>query len=325
MGIPAVTSASAVTRVAQLTVEAFISDYLQKNQPVIVTGAMRNWKALKKWTPNHLASRFGNEQVQVYGDLFRLTNITSLSEYLNKYFGRGGMARDSRGVVPYVRWYSHLIGNEGVPWADDVFRQIKDDWGRPAFFPPDSFVLPYCAPSGRIDPSRDWFPARGLFISAQGGRTRLHADPWCSDALLCQIYGEKEFVMYEPTQASYLTAGGKSVDVEAPDLGTFPDFPRARVAVRDTLRPGEILLVPAGWHHHFKSTADSISLTWNFVHLCRLREFLSYLAAEPVENELKQLAYAYFESPGRRPLENSDLLAALTACPGFRGTVQSSQ
>ena len=131
--------------------------------------------------------------------------------------------------------------------------------------------------------------------------------------------------MYDPSQAPYLTNGERSVDIEAPDQQAFPDFSHARATVRDTLEPGEILLVPAGWHHHFKSTADSISLTWNFVHLCRLREFLSYVAAEPVENELKQLAYAYFESPGRRPLENSDLLAALTACPGFRGTVQSSQ
>ena len=314
---------SAVTRVTEVSVETFISDYLQNNQPIIVTSAMRNWKALKHWTPSHLATRFGNEQVQVYGDLFRLINITSLSEYLNKYFGRGGGARDSRGVVPYVRWYSHLIGNDGVPWADDVFRQIKDDWGRPDFFPANSFVLPYCAPSGSIDPSCDWFPARGLFISAQGARTRLHADPWCSDALLCQIYGEKEFVMYEPSQAPYLTAGGKSVDVEAPDLRTFPDFPQARVAVRDTLRPGEILLVPAGWFHHFKSTSDSISLTWNFVHHCRLREFLSYLASSPPETELNQISYAYFDSPGRRPVENDDLLAALTACPGFRGATTS--
>jgi hypothetical protein len=324
METPAVTSGAAVTRVPKLTVETFISVYLQKNQPVIVTGAMRGWKSLKQWSPSHLAARFGNEQVQVYGDLFRLINITSLSDYLNKYFGRGGAARDSRGVVPYVRWYSHLIGNDGVPWADDVFRQVKDDWGRPDFFPADSFVLPYCPPSGSIDPSQDWFPARGLFISAQGGRTRLHADPWCSDALLCQIYGEKEFVMYEPTQASFLTAGGKSVDVEAPDLRTFPDFPRARVAVRDTLRPGEILLVPAGWFHHFKSTSDSISLTWNFVHACRLAEFLSYLASGPPDSELKQLTYAYFESPGRRPLESGELLAALTACPGFHGPAPSS-
>jgi hypothetical protein len=212
-----------------------------------------------------------------------------------------------------VRWYSHLVADERVPWSDDVFGQVKGDWSRPYFFPADSFVLPYCGPTESIDPSLDWFPARGLFISARGGRTRLHADPWCSDALLCQIYGEKEFVMYDPAQGPYLSKGSRSVDVEAPDLQEFPDFPRARVAARDVLRPGEVLLVPAGWFHHFKSTTDSISLTWNFVHLSRLREFLAYLAGGPSATELKQLAYAYCESPGHRPIDHGDLVQSLKA------------
>lgn len=151
-----------------------------------------------------------------------------------------------------------------------------------------------------------------LLSMSSGARTRLHADPWCSDALLCQLYGEKEFVMYDPAQAPYLTNGPRSVDVEAPDLQAFPDFPRARVTVRDVLRPGEVLLVPAGWLHHFKSTSDSISLTWNFVHRCRVSEFLSYMAAGPPELEVKQLAYAYFGSPGRRPLDASDFLAMVS-------------
>ena len=276
---------------------------------------MRDWPALEKWTPGYFRSRFGEEQVQVYGDLFRLMSITTLSDYLTKYFGRSAEPHDPAPAksVPYVRWYSHLVADDRVPWSDNVFQQLQDDWGRPYFLPSDSFALPYCSPSGNLDPSRDWFPARGLFISARGARTRLHADPWSSDALLCQMYGEKEFLMYQPSQAPLLTAGGRSVDVEAPDLAVFPDFPRARAAVRDTLRPGEILLVPAGWYHHFKSTSDSISLTWNFVHLCRLQEFLAYLAAGPSENELKQLAYAYFQSPGHRTLDHGGLLAALTA------------
>jgi hypothetical protein len=309
-------SGNALARVANLTVEAFVSEHLRKNRPVIVTDAMREWEALKLWTPDHLSKRFGHEQVQVYGDLFRLIGITSLSEYLIKYFGRGGTSAPSSDFVPYVRWYSHLVADDRVPWADEVFQQLKDDWGRPCFFPSNSFVLPHCDPSGSIDPSCDWFPARGLFISAKGARTRLHADPWSSDALLCQIHGEKDFVMYDPAQAPYLAKGGRSVDVEAPDLQMFPDFPRARETVRDRLQPGEILMVPAGWYHHFKSTTDSISLTWNFVHVCRLQEFLSYLAAGPAEAELKQLAYAYFESPGRRPLDNGGFLAALTASLG---------
>jgi hypothetical protein len=306
--------ASTVQRVTQLGADVFLSDYLLKNQPVIISDAMRDWAAPKKWTPEFLAARFGNEQVQVYGDLFRLMKISSLSEYLNRYFGRG-TSRDAHlaDSVPYVRWYSHLVADERVPWSDDVFGQVKGDWSRPYFFPADSFVLPYCGPTESIDPSLDWFPARGLFISARGGRTRLHADPWCSDALLCQIYGEKEFVMYDPAQGPYLSKGSRSVDVEAPDLQEFPDFPRARVAARDVLRPGEVLLVPAGWFHHFKSTTDSISLTWNFVHLSRLREFLAYLAGGPSATELKQLAYAYCESPGHRPIDHGDLVQSLKA------------
>src|SRR5215469_2605807 len=284
---------SGLERVDGMSEETFLSKYLVRNRPVIITGAMRGWKALETWKPEALRRRFGSERVQVYGDLFRLAAISSLGEYLERYFDQ---PTTKPGSVPYVRWYCHLTNDERVPWADDVFKRISEDWERPAFFPAHSFVLPYCAESGSIDPTRDWFPARGLFISARGARTRLHADPWSSDALLCQVYGRKEFRMYDPSQAAHLTADGKTVDIEAPDLKLFPTFPEARPAFEDTLEPGEIVLVPAGWLHHFNSVSDSVSVTWNFVHSCRLQEFLRYLVGRPGETELKQLSYAYFDS-----------------------------
>ncbi|HZQ69702.1 MAG TPA: cupin-like domain-containing protein [Terriglobales bacterium] len=307
---PTSVTAERVPRVADLTVETFLSEYLMKNRPVIVTGAMSDWKALTKWEPTHLEERFGNERVQVYGDLFRLFDITTLSEYLRKYFGQNEES-GRNGSVPYVRWYSHLVADDRVPWADEIFTQIAEDWSRPAFFPADSFVLPFCPPWAMIDPVRNWFPARGLFISARGARTRLHVDPWCSDALLCQIYGEKDFLLYEPSQGAFLAKQGRFVDVAAPDSHAFPEFGKARPTAQDTLRAGEMVLVPAGWYHHFDTVSDSISLTWNFVHLCRLPEFLSYVSAGPSENEVKQLAYAYFEAPGRHMIENSTFVSTL--------------
>ena len=99
--------------------------------------------------------------------------------------------------------------------------------------------------------------------------------------------------MYDPAQAPLLTHAGKMVDIESPDLGAFPNFSSARPTVKDTLEPGEIVLVPAGWFHHFNSVTDSISLTWNFVHSYRLRKFISYLVSRPGDTELKQLTYAY--------------------------------
>src|SRR5581483_9441523 len=279
-----------VPRVAELSVESFVSEYLVKNRPVIVTEAMSQWKSLQSWTPEHLSERFGNEKVQAYGDLFRLADIKPLSTYFSRYFGSTEFR--AGGSTPYVRWYCHLVGDERVPWADDVFQRMSDAWARPSFMPSNSFLLPYCSAQETIDPTVNWFPAKGLFISARGARTRLHADPWNSDALLCQVCGEKDFVMYEPSQGPYLTKDGKSVDVEAPDLTVFPDYPKARIAYRDTLRVGEIVLVPAGWYHHFNSVSDSISLTWNFVHSSRRKEYLSHLAAKPSDTEIKQLQYA---------------------------------
>lgn len=303
---------SRVVRVKDLGVADFVSEYLEQNRPIIITGVMSAWPALGAWNPTYFAKEFGTEPVQIYGDLFKLTAIDSLSNYFDKYFGRDIDAIDKRtsSTVPYVRWYCHLSSDERVPWADEVFSRLAKDWARPSFFPPNSLLLPICAPADRIDPSRDWFPAKGLFISARGGRTRLHADPWCSDAILCQIYGRKDFVMYHPSQSPHLVSGSRTVDVEAPNLQDFPSFPRAEATMRDTLEPGECLLVPAGWYHHFNSATDSISLTWNFVHLSRLRQFRAYLSAGPQENEIKQLAYAYFESPDRRPFSDSDPISA---------------
>lgn len=276
-------------RVTGLSVERFVSDYVEKNRPVVITGAMKDWKALDTWAPETLAHRFGKELVQVYGDLFQLAAIMSLSQYFDRYFGKSNSVTSA----PYVRWYCHLVDDERVPWADEVFAEFHDDWSRPAFFPSNSFALPYCGPSNTIDPSKDWFPARGLFISARGARTRLHVDPWCSDALLCQIYGQKDFLMYAPSQAPYLTNGTKTIDIAAPDPQLFPTFGSATPAARDSLKPGEIAFVPAGWFHHFDSVTDSISLTWNFVHYSRMRQFFSYLSRGPAGTELKQLSYAY--------------------------------
>jgi hypothetical protein len=298
----------AVPRVAELTEEAFVTQYLVANRPVIVTAAMRDWPAMHHWTPERLAERFGSECVQVYGDLFRLIEITKLSDYLQRYFGKEqAISRGTR----YVRWYCHLADDERVPWADHIFDQIAVDWSKPSFLPSHSYLLPYRDPSQPIDPGRDWFPARGLFISAAGSRTRLHVDPWCSDALLCQIYGRKEFAMYDPSQLAYLRSGNKMVDIEAPDLTLFPDFEKARPSYRDVLEAGEILLVPAGWAHHFKGLSDSVSLTWNFVHASRRQAYCAYVGEIQDPTEWQQLKYAYFQSPRHRPITDSELAAIL--------------
>ena len=80
-----------VVRIKELLVGDFVSAYLEKNEPVIVTGAMQGWRALTTWNPNNFAKELGTERVQIYGDLFKLSAIDSL----NIVLVRSGSAGDA--------------------------------------------------------------------------------------------------------------------------------------------------------------------------------------------------------------------------------------
>ena len=285
-------------RKSNLTVETVIEGHLKANVPVIVTDAMESWAAKDLWTPEYLEREFGDARVQVYNDLFMLIGVRKLKDYFDRYFGRE--PGEASGRRPgYVRWYTRLSPEDRVPWSDESFERMKDQWTTPYFMPRSAYLLPYCGPDQTIDMNTSPFPARGLFISAKGARTALHEDPWGSDAVLCQIHGWKTLRIYCPDQKPYLTQGRKAVDLEEPDLEAFPDFPKAKPTYEDELHPGECVFFPHGWFHHVGTESDSISLTWNFVHMSTWHAMFDYLRSDPPEEELKTIEYFLDEIPGR--------------------------
>jgi hypothetical protein len=41
----------------KLSRKEFLHEYVQKNRPVVITDAAREWKALSKWTPKFFSAR----------------------------------------------------------------------------------------------------------------------------------------------------------------------------------------------------------------------------------------------------------------------------
>jgi hypothetical protein len=271
-----------IERQSGLTPDSFIYKYLELNSPVIVLHAMSGWKAVGKWTPEYFERMFGEFDIQVYNDLFDLVNITSLAEYLHENFGKS----EDVASQDYVRWYTKLKSFDFV-WADEAFERFKDDWDHPDFLPSTSYAIPFCPATQRISVVDTLFPYRGLFISGRGAKTRLHRDPWTSEALLCQFYGEKRIILYSPDQEVYLVKGKNFVNIEDPDQEEFPLFPNAKPTFEDVLRPGEILFIPGGWFHDVTSITDSISITWNFVHATKLDRLCDYIMRNPYDDELE--------------------------------------
>jgi hypothetical protein len=275
--MPHLVEQNRLERTQALQPETFIERYIASNRPVIVTDAMREWPALKTWTPEEFRARFGDEVVQIYDDLFFMISKRPLRDYIDRYILQRRNFSEGQSKAPYIRWYSRQDARTDFPWSDSVFKLLENEWNRPYFTPERNFILPFAGVGQPLDPVRSHFPARGIFISARGSRTRLHVDPWASDALLCQVYGEKRFLLFPPAQVGALTMQGKLIDIHYDAArDAWIDAPLQPFA-DGHLRPGEIIFIPAGWAHAFYTTTPSISVTWNFVHAVCAARLASYV------------------------------------------------
>jgi len=264
--------AMGIRRRHALTPREFLTEHLMPSVPVIVTGEMHAWEARRSWSFDSFARRFGDRRVPIYGDYFGPTSfkrITSLGEFLAST-DRGGS---------YVRWFTLFQDlperqRRFFPWSDSFFDEVTAEWAHPSFLPDHSYLLPFCSSEHRLDFTRS-SPAtlaKALYMSPVGSQTRLHKDPWGTDAVILQFSGRKYAKVWPPAAEPYLTRTVAGADepevvvVESPDPVGFPDFAKAGDPIEGWIEPGDIIYLPAGWYHHVVTVEDSISITWNFTH-----------------------------------------------------------
>lgn len=251
----------------------FIRSYLHPNRPVLVRGVLSGPSyAPVPWSLQSLTDRFGSYKVPLYDTLFSLHQVSTFGRYVQRYTGDA-----VTGVPPYLRWYTKQ-NRQRLLWADDAFRELEPDWRMPSWLPTADYVFPaFPRTQTTVDASRDPFPAKGLFICGTGGRTRLHVDPWASDACLCQVTGTKRMIMFAPEAGEVLSAGEDVVDLDHPDEQRFPRYLEAKPDFDEVLHPGDAVFVPSGWYHTAVALTDSVSITWNFVHATHEDRFNNYL------------------------------------------------
>ena len=122
--------------------------------------------------------------------------------------------------------------------------------------------------SSRLMP-KDWlFPngIEGFFFAGLGTKYPiLHVDYYGVDAFLSQIYGEKEFLLFPPSQTKYLYSSEDrpwQSMVQEPDEPDYERYPLYRQAkpIRLVLKPGQTLFCPNGWWHTTKMLSISIAV-----------------------------------------------------------------
>lgn len=230
-----------VAEVRDLSQAEFRQEFYDQNRPVVIRG-FADGSPVLKWSLKELRKRFAAEPVWVQAERDSSLPIDAF---------RRGKERRMRfdafvdliesGVGNRV----YLTGNDGV-LREDAFRSLCDDL---------RFSSPILEESRRSSCAHLW-------VGAAGAVSPLHRDR--VNVLNVQVLGAKRFLLAHPLSTPYVYPVRElfcPVDVEAPDLKTFPRFASVRL-IEATLEPSDALFIPVGWWHHVRALTTALNLSF---------------------------------------------------------------
>ncbi len=236
---------AAIERREGIGADEFLDRYYSAGRPVILTGEMRDWPALVRWTPEYLKARIGAAPIEFQGG--RSANP------------RFELDKDRhRQTAPFDAFIDRIMnphsGNDAYMTAANSAQNqaalavLADDMGFLDTFLNRATAMPH---------GMAWIGPAGTF-------TPLHHD--LTNNFICQVTGRKHFKVLPAAEVSWLyndTQVFSAIgDLEAVDLDIdrYPLVAGARVYDVE-LAPGEILFMPFAWWHQVRARDFSVTFT----------------------------------------------------------------
>lgn len=276
-------ASKAVTEVASrdLPYDAFVADFMRRNRPVVVRGAVASWPALRRWTPDYFRTRFHDKLVQVSYD-----EKIPFSVFID-----GVEASTIERPGPYMY---RLFLHESLPEVlEDLVPQ--NPYAFPRRFASPLLPEYWRRPDGYV---------KLLIGGVGGGFPVMHFDTENVHASVTEIYGDKEFILFPPGDGAYLYPKSNQLNHSAIDDPTAPDldkFPLAAKATcyRTVLRPGDMVFVPCGWWHTARVLSTSISIGMNMLDRSNWAGFAREVSSTAWTSRPKALLkQSYFHATG---------------------------
>lgn len=267
-------------RSSKLPYERFLADYVGRNRPLVIRGAVDAWPALRKWTPAFFRENFASKMV-----LVSYSEQLSFSDFID-----GVLKSTEEAPGPYMyRLFLHEHLPEVLP---DLIPQNRYAFPRRYSSP----LMPtyWRRPDGYLK----------LLIGGVGGRFPvMHFDTEHVHATVTEIYGDKEFLMYAPEDSSYLYPNPEAPnhsmikDPQHQDLEQFPLMSKAS-QFRAVLKPGDMVFVPCGWWHTARALSPSISVGTNMLDVSNWKGFVAEVCNSGKSAPKRVLKKAYFSALG---------------------------
>jgi hypothetical protein len=235
-------NSGAIPRRHKLARDEFLERYYCVNRPVIITGMMDDWPALRKWSLDYFVEKFGDREVDVQ-------------------FGRdaSGKYEEDREKFRRKMIFSHfieMVRTSGV--TNDFYITANNNSANKAALPElwdDIVQIPEYL-NGRM--AHDGF----FWFGPAGTITPFHHD--LTNNFMAQVMGCKR-ILLAPSWDMPLMRNLRDVYCEVDGRNTPPapgaSFGEPQV-LECTLNPGEILFLPIGCLHFVE--ALEISATVSF-------------------------------------------------------------
>ena len=245
-------------RVHALPAETFYADYYTAHRPVVLTGLVDHWPAMKRWSLDDFEARVGEVHVRV-----------QWARDSDQDYERNS---DAHGAVrPFREIITRLRASETAPTNDFYVTANNHTHNREALAPlyGDTGSIPgYLAEPGG--------PGGFLWIGPKGTITPWHHD--LTNNLLLQISGRKRVRLVSSHHSAQMRNSRHCFS----DWGTQPlepgpgDDTRPPVMIAE-IGPGEALFLPVGWWHHVEGLDVTIGMS--FTNFARDNDFWSHYAS----------------------------------------------
>ncbi|CAM8926130.1 unnamed protein product [Rhodiola kirilowii] len=270
----------------EVSYEEFANRYLSKNQPVVLTGLIDDWRACSDWVsqdgrPNlsFFATHFGQSKVQVadcnnrdFTDQKRVE--MTVEEFINHwllnsdkdlndgFFQERSCSFSNNSQLYLKDWHFVKEYPEYIAYQTPLF--FRDDWLNLYL---DHYPM-------HEDPTSDENRSdiccsdyRFVYMGAKGTWTPLHADVFRSYSWSANICGRKRWLFLSPTQSRLIFDRNMKCSVynifEEVSESKFHGLNKA-IWMEFIQEANEIIFVPSGWYHQVHNMEDTISVNHNW-------------------------------------------------------------
>ena len=229
-----------IDRRSNLSYDEFVSEYVKKKRPVIITDAVRAWPALERWNFDYFKKKCGEVVVK--------------SRTVRDLIGELEISTRER---PTSYAYSLSIPRQFPDLLADILPT-------PPYWQPNWLDHLDLLPGFR---GHKLNHITGLEVNLGGAYSifpTIHYDDLWTQTFVTQVYGRKEWVLYPPDHTAYLYPRERGsnfsrLPVDNVDLDEFPLFRKVK-PIRFCIEPGEMFYNTPGWWHTTRALTPSIAV-----------------------------------------------------------------